>query len=105
MQTQGRQRRREAHTTVLSELRHINRHMQPTVARLPFERAVREICERWGVIGMRWIESALMCLQEITEDYMIEFFEDAYLLVGHAHRLTIQPRDFDILHRVRYKYD
>ena len=46
MQTQGRQRRREAHTVVLSELRRINRHMQPTVARLPFQRAVREICER-----------------------------------------------------------
>ena len=36
---------------------------------------------------------------------MIEFFEDAYLLAGHAYRLTIQPRDFDILHRVRYRYD
>ena len=36
---------------------------------------------------------------------MIEFFEDAYLVASHAHRLTIQPRDFDILRRVRYKYD
>ena len=62
--------------------------MQPAIARLPFERTVREICERW-VIGMRWTTSMLMSLQEFTEDFMIEFFEDAYLLVGHAHRLTI----------------
>ena len=55
---------------------------------------------------MRWTASApLMCLQEITENYMIEFFKDAYLLAGHAHRLTIQPRDLDILCRVRYRYD
>ena len=64
---QGRTRRYEAHGAVLHELRQIERHMQPVIARLPFQRLVRSICEEWG-IGFWWTVSALQALQEITED-------------------------------------
>lgn len=47
---------------------------------------------------MQWTVSALLCLQAITKDWLIKFFEDAYVLVAHAHRVTIMPRDFDNLH-------
>ena len=101
---QGHTRRYESHGAVLRELRHIERHMQPAISRLPFQRLVREICEEWR-IGFRWAASALLCLQEITEDWLIEFFEDSYLLAAFAHRLTIMPRDFEVLRRLRYRYD
>ena len=60
-------RRYEAHGAILRELRQIERHMQPAIAKLPFQRLVRSICEEWG-IGFRWAVSALQALQEITED-------------------------------------
>ena len=41
--------------------------------------------------------SALLCLQESLEDWVREFFEDAYFLSAHAHRMTIQPMDFNTL--------
>ncbi|MCO5611166.1 hypothetical protein L7F22_065416 [Adiantum nelumboides] len=100
----ARRRRYQSHRCVLEELRRIERHMQPAIQRLPFQRAVREICEQWRV-GMRWTASALLCLQELAEDYIIEFFNDAYILAAHAHRLTIMPRDFDSLRRLRFRYD
>ena len=59
---QGRTRRYEAaHGAVLHELRQIERHMQPEIAKLPFQRLVRSICEEWG-IGFRWAVSALQAL-------------------------------------------
>ena len=78
--------------------------MQPAIARLPFQRLVRSICEEWG-IGFRWAVSALQALQEITEDWLIEFFEDSFLLAAFTHRMTIMPRDFEVLRRLRYRYD
>ena len=49
--------------------------------------------------------SALQALQEITEDWLIEFFEDSFLLAAFTHRMTIMPRDFEVLRRLRYRYD
>lgn len=100
----GRNRRYETHGAVLRELRQIERHMQPAIPRLLFQWLVREICEQWR-IGFRWAASALLCLQEITEDWLIEFYEDSYVLAAFAHRLTIMPRDFEVLCRLRYRYD
>ena len=103
-QAQARRRRYESHGAVLRELRNIARHMQPAIPRLPFQRLVREVCDEWR-IGFCWTAFALLCLQEISEDWLIEFFEDSYLLAAHAHRLTIMQRDYEILRRLRYRYD
>ena len=102
--SQARNRRYEAHSCVLRELRRIERHMQPAIPRLPFQRLVREICEQWSP-NIRWTASGLLCLQEVAEDWLVAFFEDSYLLAAHAHRLTIFPRDFEVLRRIRYRYD
>ena len=102
--SQGRTRRYESHSCVLRELCRIERHMQPAIARLPFQRLVREICDQRS-IGMQWTASGLLCLQEIAEDWLVEFFEDLYVLAAFAHRLTIFPRDFNVLRRLRYRYD
>ena len=94
---QGRRRRYESHGAVLRELRQIAWHMQPAIPRLPFQRLVREVCDEWRIIGFRWTSSALLCLQEISEDWLIEFFEDSYVLATFAYRRTIMPWDFKVL--------
>lgn len=78
--------------------------MQPSIARLPFQRLVRSICEECE-IGFRWAVSALQALQKITEDWLIEFFEDSFLLAAFTHRMMIMPRDFEVLLKLRYRYD
>ena len=92
----ARSRRYVAHQSVLRELCKIERHMQPALPRLSFHRIVRQIADN-NRIRFRWTPSALLCLQEALEDWMVEFFEDAYFLSAHAHRMTIQPRDFNTL--------
>ncbi|MCO5600838.1 hypothetical protein L7F22_054953 [Adiantum nelumboides] len=54
---------------------------------------------------MQWASSALLCLQEIAEDDLVGFFSDGYILISHAHRVTIMPRDFDTLQRLRFRFD
>ncbi|MCO5553089.1 hypothetical protein L7F22_006610 [Adiantum nelumboides] len=54
---------------------------------------------------MRWASSALLCLQEIPEDYLMEFFSDGYILAAHAHRVTIMPQNFDTLQRLRFHFN
>ncbi|MCO5581734.1 hypothetical protein L7F22_035623 [Adiantum nelumboides] len=94
LNAQARRHRYQAHRGVLQELRRIECHMQPAIPHLPFQRVVR--------IKMRWANSALLCLQEIAEDYLVEFFSDGYILAAHAHRVTIMQRDSDTLRRLRF---
>ncbi|MCO5609086.1 hypothetical protein L7F22_063308, partial [Adiantum nelumboides] len=101
---QARRRQYQAHRGVLQELQRIERHMQPAIPCLPFQRVVQEICEQWR-IGMRWASSALLRLQEIAKDYLVEFFSDGYMLAAHAHRVTIMPWDFDTLQRLRFCFN
>ncbi|MCO5583482.1 hypothetical protein L7F22_037393 [Adiantum nelumboides] len=78
--------------------------MQPAIPRLPFQQVVQEIWKQWR-IGMRWANSALLCLQEIAEDYLVKFFSDGYISTAHAHRVTIMPQDFDTLQRLCFHFD
>lgn len=103
-QAEAKKRRYQAHLSVLRELRKIEKHMQPAIPRLPFQRVVRQICTD-NNIKFKWKPSALLCLQEAMEDWLVEFFEDAYFLAAHAHRLTIMPKDFNTLRLIRYKHE
>lgn len=103
-QVLARKKRYVAHRSVLTELRRIERHMQPAIPRLPFQRVVRQIAIE-NHIKFRWMPSALLCLQEAAEDWLVEFFEDAYFLSAHAHRMTILPKDFNTLRIIRYRHE
>ena len=45
---------------------------------------------------LRWQRSALECLHEGAEAYMVSLLEDANLLAIHARRITVQPRDIQL---------
>ena len=45
---------------------------------------------------LRWQRSALECLHEGAEAYMVGLLEDANLLAIHARWITLQPRDIQL---------
>ena len=53
------------------------------------------------VPGARVTEEAMEALYQGTQTYMIDFFHDVNLLALHANRVTIQPRDLQILRVLR----
>ena len=50
---------------------------------------------------MRWTKGALKALHEAAENYMVGLMEDANLLAIHARRVTLQPWDIQLAHRIR----
>ena len=53
----------------------------------------------------RWCRGAIEALHEAAEAYLIRLMEDANLLAIHARRVTIQPRDFELVRRIRGETD
>ena len=87
----------------LREIRKAVKALYLTIPRLPFQRLCREICEERS-IGKRWRRDALDCLQEAAEDFLIEFYQDAYICAAHAKRVTLMDKDFVTLRRLRYRF-
>ena len=84
-QAVARNKRYVAHRSIFRELFRIERHMQPALPRLPFQRVVRQIAQN-NNIRFCWVPFALLCLQESLEEWVIEFFEDPCFLSTHVHK-------------------
>ncbi|KAJ7833047.1 hypothetical protein B0H14DRAFT_3871770 [Mycena olivaceomarginata] len=62
------------------------------IPKTSFQRLVKEIAEDYQP-DVRFQPSALVALQEATEDYLVSVFEDSIQVAQHTHQETIQPRD------------
>ena len=52
-----------------------------------------------------WAKGAIEAIHEAAEAYLIRLMEDANLLAIHARRVTIQPRDFELVRRIHGETD
>jgi histone H3 len=44
---------------------------------------------------------AILALQEASEAYLVGLYEDTNLCTIHAKRVTIMPKDMQLVHRIR----
>lgn len=51
----------------------------------------------------RITSQALECLQESSEMYVTQLFEDSYLLTMHRARVTLHPKDLRLANYLRQK--
>nr|ARC76750.1 Cid1 [Drosophila auraria] len=81
------------------EIRRLRNRTVPLIPRLPFSRLVREVMLTFSGrrIPLRITEGALQVLQESTELYLTQRFEDAYLLTHHRGRVTLEVRDMVLM--------
>ena len=89
---------------VLKEIMKQQKAIGFAIPKEPFERLVRSICDGWH-ISFKWNTTSILCLQELAEDFLEKYFEDATLVAAHAHRVTLMVKDFNTLSRVRWRYD
>lgn len=87
-------------TVALREIRKLQRSTDLLIAKLPFQRLVREIAQDFKT-DLRFQSSAIAALQEASEAYLIGLFEDANLACIHAKRITIMPKDLNLSRRIR----
>ena len=87
-------------TVALREIRKYQKSTELLIARLPFQRVVREVAlELKGDLCFQ--AHALHALQEAAEAYMVRLFEDTNLCAIHAKRVTIMPRDMALAQLIR----
>ena len=84
----------------LQEIRHYQKCTNLLIRKLPFQRLIREIAQRFKV-DVRFKSSTLMALQEAAEAYLVRLFEDTNLCAIHAKRVTIMPKDIQLARRIR----
>ena len=84
----------------LQEIRHYQKRTNLLIRKLPFQRLIRELAQKFKVdVGFR--SSALMALQEAAEAYLVRLFEDTNLCAIHAKWVTIMPKDIQLARHIR----
>ena len=86
-------------TVALREIQRYQKFMELLIRKLPFQRLVHEILQGFGV-GFRVTPAMMMALQEAAEAYLVQLLEDSNLCAIHAKRITIQPKDIQLVRRI-----
>jgi histone H3 len=93
-------RRYKPGTVALREIRRYQRSTDLLIRKLPFQRLIKEITQDYKT-DIRWQSTAILCLQEAAEIYLVGLFEDTNLCAIHAKRVTIMKKDMQLARRIR----
>ena len=83
----------------LREIRCYQKTTELLIRKLPFNRLVREIAQGFKT-DERFQAPAIVALQEAAEAYLVGLFEDTNLCGLHAKRVTIMPKDMQLVRRI-----
>ena len=81
-------------TVALREIRKYQKMSDLLVRKIPFQRLIREISQRYG-------NNSMLAMQEIVEAHFVGLMEDTNLAAIHAKRVTIKPKDVQLVLRIR----
>ena len=98
--TTKKKRRYRPGTKALREIRKYQKSTDLLIKKLPFQRLVKEVSQNYRT-DIRFQSSAIECLQEACEYYLIGLFMDTNLCAIHANRVTIMPKDMLLARRIR----
>mgnify|MGYP001478908443 CR=1 FL=1 len=95
-----KKRRFKPGTVALQQIRRYQKTTNLLFPRASFTRVVKEITQNCFSGEYRYQKSAIDALQEAAEAYVIESFENANLAAIHGSRVTIFPKDFNLVSRI-----
>ncbi|XP_027464958.1 histone H3.3A-like [Zalophus californianus] len=87
-------------TVALRKIRCYQKATELLILKLPFQHLVQEIAQDFKT-DLCFQSAALGALQEASEAYPVGLFEDTNLCAIHAKRVTIMPKDIQLVHRIR----
>ena len=85
----------------LREIRKYQKSTKLLMCKRPFVRVCREISNRLTNTPFRWTTGAKLALQEIAEAFLTDIFQEANLCAIHAGRVTVTPRDMQLVRRIK----
>ena len=87
-------------TRALMEIRQYQKSVEFLTRKFPFQRLVQEIAQEFNT-DLRFTSDAIFALQEASEVYLVNLMEDGNLCTIHRGRITISPKDFNLVMRMR----
>jgi histone H3 len=88
-------------TVALLDIRRYQRSTELLIPKVPFQRLVRDIAQICRVSDNRFQASALLALQEASDAFLVNLFEDSNLAAIHAKRVTLMAKDILLARRIR----
>ena len=88
-------------TVVFREIRRYQKSNELLIPRLPFSKLVRKFAQEFAMDKVQFQGLALSGLQEATESFLVKFLEDSNMNAIHANRVTVQPKDLQLVQRQR----
>ncbi|VDK71887.1 unnamed protein product [Litomosoides sigmodontis] len=83
------------------EVRKYQKSTKLLLKKLPFSRLVREItAELTASNGYHFAVEGIAALQEASEAFLVQFFENSMLCCSHAKRVTLMTRDVQLVRRL-----
>ncbi|KHJ89711.1 core histone H2A/H2B/H3/H4 [Oesophagostomum dentatum] len=85
----------------LLEIRKLQKSTCQLIPKSSFQRLVREIVMDLFESNYRFTIESLAALQEASEAFLVQFFDDAQLCANHAKRVTVMVRDLQLVRRLQ----
>uniref|UniRef100_A0A0R3RWB5 Histone domain-containing protein n=1 Tax=Elaeophora elaphi TaxID=1147741 RepID=A0A0R3RWB5_9BILA len=96
-----RSRRYRPGMKALKEIRKYQKSTDVLLRKLPFARLVKEIAnDLTNSANYRFAVEAIAALQEASEAFIVQLFENALLCSQHAKRVTLMQRDIQLVRRL-----
>ena len=92
-------------TVALREIRAYQKSTELLIRKLPFQRLIREIVQQKHGSLFRFQSTALLALQEASEDFLVHMFSQVNDIAIHGKRVTIKPKDVQLWKRITGFYD
>lgn len=90
---------------IVLEIKRMQSTTNTQIPKLAFARLVREIMQSFGGVDFKIQGLALSALHEAAEVYLVQFFEDSNQCSAHARRITLQPRDIELVKMMRSRFE
>jgi histone H3 len=87
-------------TVAVCEIRKYQKNTDLLIRKAPFQHLVKEIATDLKS-DLQMQSMALLALQEALEAYLVHLFEDSNECAIHAKRVTIMPKDIQLVQRIR----
>ena len=91
-------------TVALRQIRKYQKSTELLIQKLPFQRLVREVSQEvskdLGVDPFRYQSTAILALQEASEDFLVRMFSQCNDICVHGKRVTIQNKDIQLWRRL-----
>ena len=93
--TTGGKKKKKTGTEALKEIRKFQKSTELLIRKLPFQRLVRAIAQE-KKSDVRFQRDAILALQEASEAYLVNLFDNTQKCALHGRRQTIMPKDMKL---------